>query len=125
MNSPRTRLYRDKIEGKFLGVCAGIGDYVGLDPVWVRLGFLLSLVLSGGVTFFLYLAIGLVAKKKPAHLYSDPQEKQFWQGVRQSPHRSARDIRNRFKDVDRRLARVEEHHVTGNRALSAEIESLR
>ena len=40
MNSPRTRLYRDKQEGKLMGVCAGLADYAGVDPIWTRLGFL-------------------------------------------------------------------------------------
>jgi len=72
-----------------------------------------------------YLAIGMFATAKPAALYTDKQEQQFWQGVRQSPSRSAREVRGRLRDIDRRLARVEEHYVSSNRALSAEIESLR
>ena len=31
MNSPRTRFYRDKANGKLMGVCAGIADYTGFD----------------------------------------------------------------------------------------------
>ncbi|MFX8731571.1 PspC domain-containing protein, partial [Acinetobacter baumannii] len=40
MSAQRPRLYRDKVNGKFLGVCAGIADYTGIDALWVRLGFL-------------------------------------------------------------------------------------
>ena len=29
MNGDRTRFYRDKINGKVFGVCAGIADYTG------------------------------------------------------------------------------------------------
>ncbi len=38
MNSPRTTLYRDKQNGKIMGVCAGIADYTGVNVGWVRLG---------------------------------------------------------------------------------------
>ena len=38
MNTPRTKFYRDKINGKIMGVCAGIADYTGVDVLWVRLG---------------------------------------------------------------------------------------
>ena len=31
MNTPRTKFYRDKINGKIMGVCAGIADYTGVD----------------------------------------------------------------------------------------------
>jgi len=124
MNTPRTRFYRDKANGKFLGVCAGIADYTGIDTIWVRLGFAIA-TLTLGWPILAYLAIGMFATAKPAALYTDKQEQQFWQGVRQSPSRSAREVRGRLRDIDRRLARVEEHYVSSNRALSAEIESLR
>lgn len=124
MNTPRTRFYRNKAEGRIMGVCAGIADYTGIDALWVRVGFVV-LTMMMGWPLFAYLAIGFIADKKPLALYADKQEEKFWQGVRQSPARSAREVRARFKDIDRRLARVEEHYVTGNRALANEIESLR
>ena len=40
-NQPQhTRFYRDKVNGKFMGVCSGIADYTGIDVLWVRIGFL-------------------------------------------------------------------------------------
>ncbi|MFM2300742.1 MAG: envelope stress response rane protein PspC [Pseudomonadota bacterium] len=124
MNSLRTRFYRDKINGKLMGVCAGIADYTGIDVLWVRLGMVLF-TLSTGFGVPLYLAIGILAEKKPGHLYSDRKEQQFWQGVRQSPARTAREVRASFRDIDRRLAEVETYYVSSNPRLSAEIERLR
>ena len=127
MNSPRTRLYRDKKNGKLMGVCAGIADYTGVDPLWIRLGFIVAL-LSGVLSPFvlpLYFLAGILLNKKPDALYVDRQEQKYWQGVRQSPKRTAREIRARFRDVDRRLADVEHHYVASNPRLSAEIERLR
>ncbi|MFM5954733.1 MAG: envelope stress response membrane protein PspC, partial [Novosphingobium sp.] len=46
-------------------------------------------------------------------------------GVRQSPSRTAREVRSRFRDLDRRLAEVESYYVSNNPRLSAEIENLR
>jgi phage shock protein C len=127
VNTPRTRFYRDKVNGKFMGVCAGIADYTGVDVLWVRLG---AIVLSlgtpaGGIIIPAYFLIGLFAPKKPASLYGDRQDQKFWQGVRQSPGRTAREVRARFRDIDRRLAEVETYYVTSNPRLSAEIERLR
>ena len=45
--------------------------------------------------------------------------------MRQSPKRTAREIRARMRDIDRRLAEVETYYVSGNKSLSAEIEKLR
>ena len=42
-----------------------------------------------------------------------------------SPGRTAREVRARFRDIDRRLAEVETFYVTSNPRLSAEIERLR
>lgn len=40
------RLYRDTENGKLGGVCAGIGKYFDIDPVWVRLTLFAPLVFS-------------------------------------------------------------------------------
>ena len=39
--------------------------------------------------------------------------------------RAARDIRSRFKDIDRRIADIESYVTTENRSLAREIEQLR
>lgn len=125
MNSQRTKFYRDKINGKIMGVCAGIADYTGVDVLWVRLGALI-LAFSTGFAIPLYFAIGILSSKKPEHLYYvDQREQQFWQGVRQSPTRTARQVRAQMRDLDRRLADVEAFYVSNNPRLSAEIERLR
>ena len=56
---------------------------------------------------------------------ADRAEQRFWQGVRQSPTRTTREVRARFRDIDRRLAAVEDYYVSSNPRLSAEIEQLR
>ena len=47
------RLYRNKEEGKIAGVCAGLGDYFEIDPVIIRLVFLLALFLGAGLIVYL------------------------------------------------------------------------
>lgn len=120
-----TRFYRDKANGKFMGVAAGIADYTGVDVLWVRLGLVISTVCGVGFMPLIYLALGFLSDKKPASLYTDRDEQKFWQGVRQSPGRTAREVRSTFRDIDRRLAEVEQFYVSGNPRLSAEIEKLR
>ena len=125
MNSPRTRLYRDKQEGKLMGVCAGLADYAGVDPLWTRLGFLFLIFMSGGGILPFYFVAGLLLNKKPPQLYTDRHEQKYWQSVRQSPKRTARELRSKMREIDRRLADVEHHYVSSNPRLSAEIERLR
>lgn len=126
MTSERTTLYRDKQNSKLMGVCAGIADYTGVNALWVRLGAIVFAA-AGAAPLLIpaYFVAGLLLNKKPAHLYGDQDEQKYWQRVRQSPARTAREIRARFRDVDRRLADVETYYVTSNPRLSAEIERLR
>ncbi|MFM5886549.1 MAG: envelope stress response membrane protein PspC [Novosphingobium sp.] len=125
MTDSRTSLYRDKQNAKLMGVCAGIADYTGVNALWVRLGALSLMFMTGGSIIPFYFLAGILLNKKPAHLYVDREEQQYWQGVRQSPARTAREVRSRFRDIDRRLAEVETYYVTSNPRLSAEIERLR
>jgi phage shock protein C len=121
----RTRFYRDKRHGKLFGVCAGIADYTGFDVSLVRVGFLAAVFMSGGGILPFYVIAALVTPTKPLSLErADSEERQFWQGVRASPARAARDIRSRFKDMDRRLADIESYVTTENRSLAREIEAL-
>ena len=74
----------------------------------------------------MYFIAAMVTPTKPATLERvDEENQQFWQGVRASPARAARDIRSRFKDIDRRLADIESYVTTENRSLAREIEQLR
>ena len=126
MSASRTKLYVDKQNGKWMGVCAGIADYTGVDVTWVRVGTVL-LTLAGGFPWTL-IAYGLVAwmaNPKPSGLYENPDEAKFWQGVRARPANSIRDVRSTFRDIDRRLADVEMYVTSGNRRLSDEIDALR
>lgn len=126
MNSPRTKLYRDKQNSKILGVCAGLADYTGVNAFWVRLATLLLIPMTGFMIVPIYILMGLLLNRKPEHMYTaDPQETKYWQGVRQNPKRTARQIRGKMKEIDRRLADVESFYVSSNPRLTAEIERLR
>jgi phage shock protein C len=122
----RTRFYRDKRNGKLFGICAGIADYTGFDVSLVRVGFLAAMFMSGGGILPFYFIAAMVTPTKPRVLErADSEERQFWQGVRASPARAARDISSRMKDIDRRLADIESYVTTENRSLAREIEQLR
>ncbi len=122
----RTRFYRDKRHGKVMGICAGIADYTGFDVTLVRISMIAALFLSSGSIIPIYFIAGWISPSKPQELeYYDSEDRQFWQGVRASPARTARDIRSRFRDLDRRLADIESYVTSENRTLAREIEQLR
>jgi phage shock protein C len=123
----RTRFYLDKQNGKFLGVCAGIADYTGIDALFVRVAFiLLTIFATGGAGFVAYFLVAWLAEQKPSEFdYHDREDRKFWQKVRARPGASVRDVRSKFRDIDRRLADVELHVTSQNRRLADEIEALR
>ncbi|MCJ8157824.1 envelope stress response membrane protein PspC [Sphingomonas sp. LaA6.9] len=126
MSASRTKFYLDKQNAKWLGVCSGIADYTGVDVTWVRIGTVL-LTLAGGFpwTLIAYWVAAWVANPKPLGLYESAEDAKFWQGVRQSPARTTRDVRAKFRDIDRRLADVELYYTSRNTRLADEIDSLR
>ena len=122
----RTRFYRDKRHGKVWGVCSGIADYTGFDVNLVRICMVAGVFLSSGGVLPFYIIAAMITPDKPREFaVADREEQQFWQGVRTSPARTARDISGRFKDIDRRLADIESYVTTENRSLANEIDQLR
>lgn len=54
------KLFRDTKNGQILGVCQGIGEYFSIDPVWVRLIFLILAIFNGiGITLYLIAAVAM------------------------------------------------------------------
>ncbi len=125
MAGTHSKFYLDKQNAKYKGVCAGIADYTGIDVVWVRVATVLFTFAAQGWPIIAYFVAAWVAPKKPIDLYLDRGDQKFWQGVRQSPSRTAKEVRSRFRNIDRRLADMEVYYTSKNTRLADEIESLR
>ncbi len=125
MTARRTKFYLDKHNAKWLGVCSGIADYTGFDTFLVRVCVLIITAMTFPTGLFAYWLIAWLAPVKPVGLYDDATDEKFWQGVRQSPSRSTRDVRSKFRDIDRRLEDIEIYYTSRNSALANEIDSLK
>lgn len=121
----RSRFYLDKRRGRFLGVCAGIADYTGIGATWVRLAFIAAFFF--GVPFIIigYFIAAFVAETKPREFEEEaPREQEFWRNVRTRPHTTVRDVRLRFKEMERRLRDMERYVTSKSRRLDREINAL-
>lgn len=58
--TPPPKLALDREGGKIGGVCSGIGRYFGIDPLVVRLLFVIGAVAGMGSLVLVYLALWLV-----------------------------------------------------------------
>ncbi len=69
------RLYRSRADRLLTGVLGGVAEYFGLHSYWVRIGYVLVAVLTGGMPFvltrrvlagvLLYVAMALVVPTAP------------------------------------------------------------
>jgi phage shock protein PspC (stress-responsive transcriptional regulator) len=60
----RTRkFYRDGDKGMIAGVCAGVGHYFKIDPLWIRILFIISLFPLMGTTIFVYILLWILIPK--------------------------------------------------------------
>lgn len=125
MSASRTQLYRDQANGKWLGVCEGLGNYTGVDPLWIRLGFLGLFLTTFPLMFFVYVGLAMVTSEQPRDLYATNEDAKFWQGVRANPRRSTAEVRSKLREIDRRMADIETFYTSRNTQLADEIERLR
>ncbi len=130
MAGPNTRFYLDKRNAKIKGVCAGMAEHFGIDVTWVRLIALGSLAVLGPLSIVgYYVAAGSAGVRSDdverRVERQDVEEKEFWKKVRRNPHASARSIRARFRDLDRRLAAAETYLTSPDKRLAREIDRLR
>jgi phage shock protein C len=52
----------DREQGKVFGVCAGLANYMNVDPMIVRLVFVAGTIFGFGSFVIIYLAIALLAE---------------------------------------------------------------
>jgi phage shock protein C len=100
------RLYRSR-DKVIAGVCGGLAERYGWDPVIVRVAFVI-LLFTVGFIFPVYIvmwAITPTAPYRPRNL--SPDEDRFWQSVSDRPRETFSNIRYKLKDMDDRLARME------------------
>ena len=118
----------DRKDAKIAGVASTIGAMTGVDPTFIRIGFVAAAIfISFKLTLLAYAAIGIylvVQKKKSA--IGDRRMSDFdrmGEVVRRRPttHAMVHDL----DETDRRLMAIDHHINTQNEELAREIEALR
>lgn len=60
----RAKFELDKGSAKFLGVCAGIANYTGVEVLWIRVAAVLATLLGYGFPILIYFLIAFLAQPK-------------------------------------------------------------
>jgi len=101
---------RNKIDGVFGGVCAGVGDYIGMDHLLVRIIFVLSVLFLGFPVFIYFLFWIFTPSDKRAPYRREYREvRKARQKSPETPVRTAsfRDVKSKFRSLETRLQDLE------------------
>jgi phage shock protein C len=124
---PDKRFFLNKRDSKLFGVCSGIADKMGIEPIWVRVAMVTLTIFVSFITIPIYVIIALMADARPPSLYNhaDPEEERFWSTRHRTSERSRR-ARADLTEMDHRLADIEAIYRRGlTSRLTGEIDRLR
>ena len=118
----------DRKDAKVAGVASTIGAMTGIDPTFIRIGFVAAAIfISFKLTLIAYAAIGIyLAVQKKRTMCGERRMSDFdrmGEAARRRPttHAMVHD----FDETDRRLMAIDHHINTQNEELAREIEALR
>jgi len=118
----------DRRDAKVAGVCSTLGAIAGVDPTFVRIGFVAAAIfLSFKLTLVAYAVIGIyLAVQKKRSMRDDRRMSDFDRmdvSARRKP--TVHAMRTELDETDRRLMAIDHHIDSQNEALAREIEALR
>jgi phage shock protein PspC (stress-responsive transcriptional regulator) len=118
----------DRKDAKIAGVCSTIGEIAGIDPTFVRIGFVVAAIFTSFAwTVIAYAAIGLyLTIQKKRAMTGDHRRSDFdrmGDVMKRKP--TVHAMRTELDVTDRRLMAIDHHINSQNDDLAREIESLR
>lgn len=117
MNFRGRRFETDKANGKIAGVCAGLGETLGVDPNVVRIGFVLAAAI-GHAFFAMLIVYGILA------VAGAPRRGRKLARVEAKRSDDAA-LDERLQAHRRRMREIDTFVAGSNSRLAREIESLR
>jgi phage shock protein PspC (stress-responsive transcriptional regulator) len=118
----------DRKDAKIAGVCSTLGGMTGIDPTFIRIGFVAAAIfLSFKLTLLAYAVIGVyLAVQKKKSLTTERRMSDFDRmGLVSKRQPTVHAMRTELDETDRRLMAIDHHINTQNEELAREIEALR
>ena len=118
----------DRNDAKIAGVCSTLGARFGIDPTFVRIGFVAAAIfISFKLTLLAYALTGIYfAVQKKRSVTGERRMSDFDrmdQAAKRKP--TVHAMVNHLDETDRRLMAIDHHINTQNDELAREIEALR
>ena len=126
-SEPHKKLRRNKIDGVFGGVCAGFGDYFGLDHTIMRIIFILSVIFAGFPLIVYFVCWIFIPKDKRAPYRREYREAR--RARRENPEAPARtasfkDVKSKYRSLETRLQDLERSITSKEWKLNREFRDL-
>ncbi|HEX3676952.1 MAG TPA: PspC domain-containing protein [Sphingomicrobium sp.] len=118
----------DRKDAKIAGVCSTLGGITGIDPTFIRVGFVAAAIfISFKLTLVAYAVIGVyLAVKKRRSMIGETRMSDFDRMDLVSKKKpTVHAMRNDLDETDRRLMAIDHHINSQNDELAREIEALR
>ena len=118
-------------DAKLVGVCSTLGERFGIDPTFIRIGFVAAVFLiSWEVALVTYAALGIYftiqRKREVDGAVGDKRRSDFDRMDDVSQRRpTVHAMLNDLDETDRRLMAIDDHLATPNHELAREIDALR
>ena len=118
----------DRKDAKIAGVCSTLGGITGIDPTFIRIGFVAAAIfISFKLTLVAYAAVGIyLAVQKKRAMRDDRRMSDFDRMDEVSRRKpTVHAMRTELDETDRRLMAIDHHINSQNDELAREIEALR
>ena len=122
------RLYRDADRAVLGGVCAGLATYLGFNLKVTRLLCIIAFLCAFPFAVVAYLVAVLLIPASSSRIYDDElREARRKDALREEILRAkptVRDVRERYREMDERLARIERYVTSSRYELDEEFRRL-
>jgi phage shock protein C len=114
-------IYRNTAKGWIAGICAGLADFIGVRPRWVRIAFIILSMITHGFAIIAYIALVFIMKKsaggvsagavkwsegiRPENMFADRYAS--FTAPQATPASRLIELKTRFTALDARLSRIE------------------
>ncbi len=118
----------DRKDAKIAGVASTLGGMAGIDPTFIRVGFVAAAIfISFKLTLIAYAAIGIyLAVQRKRSITGERRMSDFDRMEEVSRRRpTVHAMVNDLDETDRRLMAIDHHINSQNEELAREIEALR
>lgn len=103
------RFYRSRQDKVIAGVCGGLAERFGWDPLLVRIiTALMFFFMAGPLILVAYLVVWMITPYAPLGYGNfSAEEDAFWRGVSDRPRATFGTIKYTFMDLEERLKNIE------------------